>query len=304
MKTNVKNLLKKMLIGGDPEIFIATDTGEVKSSIPILKRDKNEPIILDENLGIKLYADNSLAEFAFNPAKSKNELVETYRKALQETQKHLGKGYRILVKSAHYFKENELEKMYDIDPMAVGCQPELNWRKREINQLGAFTNTMRSSSAHIHVSHPELESLENKETALNLIEAIVGMASVLWDNDETSVVRRSKYGTSGSCRFSGHDHIEARFMSSYMLNSPKLVELTYELTEYALSHILDSTAGNVIEKFNQDDVVEAINTCNKKLALKVLKAIGLPKDLFNRVIEESEKTYTPNDLYTNWQIEV
>ena len=58
------------LVSSDPEIMVMDVSGEIKSSIPILKTDKNKPIVLDESIGAKTFADNSLAEFSFSTCTS------------------------------------------------------------------------------------------------------------------------------------------------------------------------------------------------------------------------------------------
>jgi hypothetical protein len=305
-----KTLVKKMsvkpmfTIGGDPEIYIAKPNGEIQSSIPVLKRDKHNPIILDKGQQIKIYADNSLLEASFAPADNKKDFVNRFKTAFQKTQNYLGKNHRIVVKSAHFFKENELEAAHGIDPLQVGCNPEFSFWEKKINELGEFTDTMRSGSSHIHLGADILKaSLENKENALKMVEIYLGLSSILWDNDETSVIRRKKYGTSGSFRITPWG-CESRFMSNYMLNSPSLVELTYDLVEYSLSHIFNNTYQKVLDLIDTKEVQNAINNCDKALAEKLLKQANLPKELFSRVKKESKKKYSTDTFYKNWNIKV
>ena len=290
-------------IGGDPELFLQTVNGAICSSIPVLKRDKYNPIILDEKRKVKFYADNSLAEMAFAPSTNREDFVETYRLALQKAQNHLGKDFRLCVKSAHFFNENELEAAHGIDPKEIGCNPEFDFYKEEVKDLGMFESTMRSGSSHIHVGHPMVESFENKSLALKVIEIFLGCASVIWDNDESSLERRKKYGKSGSFRPTSYG-FETRFMSNYMLNSPVLVELAYDLTQYSLSHIFEGTSKKVIGLVDEKKIQNAINNCDKKLAIEVLTVANLPKDLFTRVKKESKKKYNTDDFYKNCGIKI
>ena len=68
----------KVTRGQDPEAFIqrASD-GKIMSAIPILKRDKHNPIDLGD--GIKIYADNSQIEFSMRPYQEKNEMLTTFK---------------------------------------------------------------------------------------------------------------------------------------------------------------------------------------------------------------------------------
>jgi hypothetical protein len=299
-----KKIQSKFTIGGDPELMLQDLTGKVISSIPVLKRDKYNPIILDKKNAIKCYADNSCLEYAFAPSTNKKDFVNKYRLAFQKGQKYLGKNYRLLVKSAHVFEENQLEAAYGIDPKEIGCNPEFSHWEQKVNDLGTFGNsTMRSGSSHIHVGNPKLVDFDTRHNALAMIEIFLGCASILWDNDPSSILRREKYGSSGSFRVTEYG-FETRFMSNYMLNSPRLVELAYDLLEYSLSHIFNDTYKDVLKKINVEDVKSSINLCNKELAEKILIQAKLPKDLFNRVKEESKKNYSTKDFYKNWDIKV
>lgn len=298
-----KKINTQFTVGGDPELLLEDSQGQIVSSIPVLKRDKNNPIILDKGLAAKLYADNSLAEMAFKPSKNKKDFVDTYRSVFRAAQKYLGKDYRFRVQSAHFFEQNQLEAAHGIDPQQVGCNPEYDFYKREIKNLGEFESTMRSGSSHIHVGHALFEDIANKENALKVIEIYLGCSSVIWDNDPTSLERRKKYGTSGSFRPTSYG-FEMRFMSNYMLNSPKLVELSYDLLEYSLSFMFNGTYEKVIASVNTEDVQKAINKCDKNLALKVLKQAGLDGKLFKRVVSFSEKKYDTKSFYSEWGIKI
>jgi len=294
-----KQKLSEVTLGSDPEIYLTAKNGHVKSSIPILKKDKNDPIVLDKKNGIKIFSDNSLAEFSFNPSHSKKEFVGRYKMAFKTGQKFLGDKYRFKIKSAHIFKENELEAAYGIDPMQVGCNPEYDFRKLEIRNLGPFTNTMRSGSSHIHLGHKDLLDYNLKHDALRVIEIYLGCASIIWDNDETSKIRRTKYGQSGSFRPTPWG-VEARFMSNYMLNSPKLVALTYDLIKYSLSHVFKGTYKDVIKSVDENDVQNAINFCNKDLAQKILIQAKLPNSLMKKVLDAAKKK--KYNFYSEWGI--
>ncbi len=300
---NTKTQAQTFTIGGDPELMLARANGEIVSSIPVLKRDKNNPICLDKDRAINLYADNSLCEVSFKPSHNKYDFVNSYRTAFQKAQKYLGKDYRLLVKSAHYFKENELEEAYGIDPKQIGCNPEYDFYEEKIRHLGEFKNTMRSGSSHIHCGSPKIVEYHMRHNALKILEIYLGCSSILWDNDESSKTRRMCYGKSGSFRPTDYG-FEIRCPSNYMLNSPSLVELAYDLVEYSLSHIFNNTYKNILDSINSKDVQDAINNCDKIKAEQILVKAKLPKELFKRVKSESKKKYSTAEFYKNWDIKV
>ena len=93
-------------------------------------------------------------------------------------------------------------------------------------------------------------------------------------------------------------------MSNYVLNSPELISLAYDLIEHALSFMLDGKEKETIALVNELDVQNCINNCDKKLAFKILKQVKLPKSLMSRVTEQSNKKYSTEDFYANWKIKV
>lgn len=304
----MKNNKPEFLISFDPEAFLCDAKENVKSSIPILQRDKYNPIILDKETGTQTFSDNLLLEFSFNPSKTKNELINKYRGALQKIQNHIGKKYRILAKSAHICNDEDLVESFGVDPKIIGCSKSLCFRKKEIKDLkfeDADSPNMRSGSNHLHISSPVISTIEDKENIARLIEIFLGMASVIWDKDPTAVERRKVYGRSGEVRYpEGEGRLEARFLSNYVMRSPELIDLTYDLTEYALSHMYSKTAEKVFSFVNETEVENAINNCDRELAKKVLKDSKLPKGLLNRVMKFDKVNYSTKSLYKNWQIKV
>lgn len=298
----------QFLISGDPEVMLCDENGEVQSSIPILRHDKHSPIILDKKTGTQIFSDNVLCEFSFDPSGSKKELIDKYHAALQKIQQHIGKKYRILAKSAHVYKDEDLNESFGVNPKEIGCSPSFCFRRREIKQLNfedASSPNMRSGSAHLHLSSPILKTLEDKETILHLIEAHVGLASVIWDKDETSIERRKVYGKSGEMRLpQGEGRVEARFMSNYILRSPALIDLAYDLVEYCFSLMYDGKAKEVLKSVNGEMVEKAINECDCEVAKSVLKDIGIPKNLFKRIMAYEKVNFSAASLYKNWKIKV
>ncbi len=299
----------QFLISSDPEVMLADENGNVQSSIPILQHDKHNPIILDKETGTQIFSDNVLCEFSFNPSNSKKELLNKYRTALQKIQKHIGSKYRILAQSAHIYKDEDLNESFGVNPKEIGCSASFCFRKKEIKQLkfeDAKSPNLRSGSAHLHFSSPILKTIEDKETMLRLIEAHIGVASVIWDKDPTSIDRRKVYGQSGEMRLpEGEGRIEARFMSNYVLRSPELVSLTYDLTEHCISLMYSGKAEKVLNSIDEKEAELAINECRRDLAKKVLGDIKLlPKSLFNRIMKYDKKNFDAASLYKNWDIEV
>jgi|ERR1017187_442309 hypothetical protein len=291
----MKNI--KFSIGSDPEVGIFDKKlGRMVSSIPILKRDKNNPIILDEKTDTKFYADNLLAEFSFGPAFNRNEFIERFRNAFKRGQEYLGDNYKFELKAAHSYPQEDLKPAYGVDPNLIGCTPSFDFYSLTILDGQEFTNNIRTQSTHIHIGHEKLTDFDTRHTALKLIEIFLGCSSVIFDKDESSLSRRQYYGLSGNFRPCDYG-AEYRVLSSFALHCPELIGLTYDLVEYSLSHVFNGTGQNILDSIDVNDIRKSINLCDKSLAESVLYKAKLPKDLFKCV----KANYDMN-FYKNWKL--
>lgn len=295
MKTKGGLIDRNFTIGSDPEIGIySTLSKKIVSSIPVLKTDKNNPIVLDRKTNTKFYADNVLAEFSFAPANSKEQFVDRFRNAFQKGQEFLGEDYKFALKAAHEYDSSEMKADYGINPLEIGCTPSFDFYKLQMCDSPQFTNNIRTQSTHIHIGNTKLQEFEAKHEGLKLIEIYLGLSSVIFDKDPSSLARRQYYGLSGSFRPCEYG-AEYRIMSSYALNSPKLVDLTYDLVEHSLNHLFDGTGKDVINSLDTNQIRHSINSCNPKTAEELLKQAELPKNLMTRV----KADYSTN-FYENW----
>lgn len=286
--------------GSDPELMIQdTKTQRIVSAIPVIKRDKHDPVDLGN--GAKMYYDNVLTEMSFSPARLE-EITARFKDAFARMKKHLGPQYRLFPKAAHVYDAKEVES--DI-AMQAGCDPSFNAWTRSVNPATKFTTGLRSGSCHIHVGREDWENpaderlvaIESKEQAVRLMDVFVGCANVIFDKDPTAPERRKLYGRSSECRWPPHG-VEYRVCGPYMLKSPELIQLGYDLAFHAVSHVVDDTAEQALARIKPEEVQTAINTNDAKLARKVLVAAGLPKALMQRV----EKDYRLPEFEKAWGI--
>lgn len=283
--------------GSDPELMIFNkNIGRVVSSINILKTDKNNPIILDKQDKIKIYADNTLLEAAFNPCNSKGEMIKRFRKVFANTQDYLGSKYSLLPQAAFEYSQDELKPSYGIDPMEIGCNPSFNAWEKTINQPNPFVGGLRTGSCHFHIGNPQLCDFDTRVNLIKLLDINLGSPFVIVDKDETSKIRRQWYGGASEHRPTNYG-AEYRVLSPYVLKSPEMVELALDLIEYSVEQIKDGSAIDIINSVNPEMVQNAINKCDTELAQKVLVASKMPADFAKRI----NKNYS-SDFYKNWDI--
>ena len=288
--------LKKMqfTIGSDPELMIQSrKSGKILSSLPILKRDKHNPIDLKN--GIFMYADNILAEAKFPPVTTKAEFVGLFKTAFARMKEYLGADYTVIPLASHLYDDSELT---DDKAWEIGCTPNFNAYEEAMNPIAEFENGLRTGSAHIHVGNEKLCDFDLRHKAIRLLDIFVGCSSVIFDKDvEASKARRKYYGASGEFRPTPYG-LEYRVLSPFCLKSPQLVELVFDLVDYTMSLVESGKADEVLTRVDSKKVRKAIDQCNIGLARKALVAAKLPTELFQRV----ETDYDTTDFDKNWGI--
>ena len=132
---------------------------------------------------------------------------------------------------------------------------------------------------------------------VKLLDIFLGCANVIFDKDHTAKVRRALYGTASEHRLPPHG-LEYRCLGPYVLQSPKLVELALDLSDYALTPIRRGKEKELLKSIDARKVQAAINTCDVQLAEQVLTEAGLPTKLMERVKHD----YGAPDLYKAWAL--
>lgn len=285
----------KITLGDDPEFHIkSNETGKVVSSIPIIKRDKNNPITFKG--GVKFYSDNVLAEIAHPPVESSEDGVNLFRQIFGTIQDFLGLKYSLLPQASAYYDKDQLT-----DPKAieVGCNPNYNAYVEAENPKVQFGKSgLRTGSFHIHLGHPELKSLYDKGDFVKLMDIYLGCASVIFDKDPTGPERRRFYGRAGEFRWTDYG-IEYRVLGNYALRCPSLTKLVFDIATYAASHVTNKTVKDVIGiKGIQLKSQLAINTNNATAAKWVLVKAGMPTLLMSRV----EADVKVGELNKEWAV--
>ncbi len=80
------------------------------------------------------------------------------------------------------------------------------------------------------------------------------------------------------------------------MKSPKLVDLTLDLADYAFGPIRRGKELELINAIDGAKVQKAINLCDAALAEEVLVEAGLPKALMARVKKDRGEL----DMYSEW----
>ena len=264
----MRPIVTNFTVGADPEMFIIDNrTKEVVSSIGLIPGEKGDPWKDEswpEGFGIEI--DNILAEFNIPPVKTKEDFINNLNFMKSEIDKFVKKqddNLGILCTASKMVSEDQLQH-----PIAklFGCSVDYNAYKEGPNPKpkGESTN-LRSAGFHIHLGYAN----KNTETSLEIIknmDVFLGLPSVIFDRDRK---RRSLYGKAGCFRLTPYG-LEYRVLSSKMYSTDALMSLVWD------GIILSIKAYNMcidLSKY-KSDVVKAINTSNKKLAISTLLDIN------------------------------
>lgn len=310
--------------GSDPEFMLMKD-GEYVSAIDVINGSVEEPI---EDNGHSFYWDNVLAECAVKPSFDKLEALNNFQDCLKRYAKIVS-PYSLIVQAAQNYPKQVLN-----DPKAkvAGCEADnccytMSVMKGELSAKDAIANgDLRTCGGHIHVGHDILLS-DGPEPifAVYLFDLFLGVPSLFLDKDITSSKRKEIYGQSG--RFRNKEYgIEYRSLSNYWLQSPKLLELIYDITNFVIDFLEQDKAKNILS-FNEDvfwslitegestgeafqfidfdkqtlkNCIDNSDIIAGKKFMKIIKD-HMPKALFEQ-IQKEVKNKKPYDFYKEWQL--
>ena len=288
----------KFTIGTDPEFMLRKD-GEYASSIGLLRYTKRVPKRFPD--GTTLQKDNVAIEFASSVADSEETFVKAVRTAFFHTLSEIPSEYGLVATPSAHFKVELLESK---EAQEIGCEPDFNaWTsQKNVAPVEEFrAGTLRSCGAHIHVGHPSLRKIFDKEDMIKVMDYVVGNTTVPLDCDAPALERRKLYGKAGCFRPTNYG-VEYRTLSNFWLKTPNLVRLIYNLTADSLKVMTDDGIGALIQHCEPEHIHSAINTGDNRQAMKNLQKLNgflskKSKQLFGRCMR-----YTPKALREEWDL--
>lgn len=228
-------------IGADPEFFLGTPDGELKSAIDRIGGYKSAPRNLSR-LGFAVQEDNVAVEFNVPPATSVEEWCSNIQWAMTEiTNEVKGMGLQPVIQAAALFPEAELA---DDRAKAFGCDPDYNaWRGGLVNPRPHSPNArLRSCGGHVHIGYP-LDTPLDKHRLIQLMDLYLGVPSILMDDD---VDRRGLYGKAGAFRPTDYG-VEYRVLSNFWLKKPEFTSWVFTQTNRAVDQALKYGKKTVLE---------------------------------------------------------
>jgi hypothetical protein len=247
----------KIVLGCDPEAFLADTNGVLRSSIGKVGGSKYHPMPLPIGDGYAVQEDNVAIEFNIPPASSAAEFVSSITKTLtflgDDMQERY--GYKIVNVSAASFLPEELD-----NPAALefGCEPDYNaWTSSKNPRPKAEDSSLRSCGGHIHIGF-DREALRT-EDVMKCMDTYVGIPSLFMDEGD---LRRNLYGGPGAYRDKPYGG-EYRTLSNFWIFKESLIKWAWDNTIRAVTSV-----GSQIDSINADGALiqKAIKTNDKDIA--------------------------------------
>lgn len=215
-------------LGSDPEFFIQTLDGKLKSIIGMIGGTKENPKIIDDHGQFKIQEDNVAAEYNIPASHTKEKFVQHILWPQKYISHLLGTDkFKIYPKASASFPVEELKH-----PKAqeFGCDPDYDAWNLSINEKPSCDDpNFRTAGGHIHIG------VRNKDP-MNLVRIIrnmdkyLGIWSVIIDPDNE---RRKLYGKAGCFRPQPHG-CEYRTLSNFWIFSPELIGEVWDRTQAAV----------------------------------------------------------------------
>lgn len=254
-------------LGCDPEAFLQTVTGQLKSSIGLIGGSKDCPLPIEAlGDGYAVQEDNVAIEFNIPAAEGRSQFVSSIQATLEYLKHDVGQRYGLTFsqESAASFPEEELQ-----DPRALvfGCDPDFNAWTKDVNpKPSAEDKTLRSCGGHVHIGYDKKKATPIK--VIRMMDLFCGVPSVLMDKGD---LRKQLYGKAGAFRDKSYG-VEYRTLSNFWIFHPRLTEWVWDNTNRALSVAESSFA---IKKADADAIQSCINNNDKALAEYLIKKFNL-----------------------------
>lgn len=250
-----------LTLGSDPEFFIQTYDGQLKSIVGIIGGTKKNPKYIDDTGSFAIQEDNVAAEYNIPPSYTKEQFIQhilwpqEYISALIGTNK-----FTINQQASAYFPQEELKTK---EAQTFGCDPDLSAYTLTYNEKPENTApTFRTCGGHIHFG-VENKSPKNILRIIKAMDRTLGVWSVIVDKDRE---RRKLYGKAGCFRPQKHGG-EYRTLSNFWIFNPELISEVWDRAQAAETLTINELEDTLIQHIINTSDYEAASTYLKNSRL-------------------------------------
>jgi len=235
-------------LGCDPEFFFMRD-GKVVPSTELIKKVRGASVIPDGFQGEL----NPQASFCREIAATK------IAQALEEARDIAGINKCTLDFSVGHTIDDETWKRTPILTKRFGCNPTENINKEKHRLVTGLREKYRCAGGHIHLGLDYIvRNRKDTEKLIKVMDILVGNTFVMLDRDPDNARRRKFYGRAGEFRNKPYG-VEYRTLSNFWLKSYTLYSIATGLVRNSASAVANGWADALLEKFDMNDIREAIN---------------------------------------------
>lgn len=247
--------------GSDPEIFVVDKNNIVIPSFRFLG---------DKKTGANPFWDGYQGEFNIAAQScldgSVLQIQDQLNKLLREARKYDKDAKLSIIPTMdippHMLKED------DDKYVQFGCMPSKNVYGMKGKVADGRDVPFRSAGGHIHLELTEKQKKSIPEY-VKALDAILGVACVSLFGKYDDVRRREYYGLAGEYRTPSHG-LEYRPLSNVWLSHPTIMYIVFEMARKVIS-LVDKGLFH-LWKYDENDVITAINDCNIPLACEIMKS--------------------------------
>lgn len=226
-----------ILVGADPEVFLATKTNNIISAHDAIPGTKAKPFKVEDGA---VQVDGMALEFNIDPAKDEKEFIHNIQSVMNQLQAMLPKDHTLVIQSTAHFTKEYIEAQPE-KAKELGCDPDYNCYTKKANVKPDASNChFRTAAGHVHVGWTNGEDPhdpEHFEAACMLAQQLdwfLGVPGLLFDLDHE---RRKLYGKAGAFRPKPYG-MEYRVLSNAWLNDAELMAWVYRNTKLAFERLI------------------------------------------------------------------
>ena len=232
--------VEHLLIGADPELFVY-DKGfkAYRSAHSWMKGTKKEPF--STTFGA-IQLDGVAAEFNIIPTNNVTDFIRRINQGvgcITGLAKKHNSNYEVRASPVAYFTKDYWATLPET-VLELGCDPDFDAWKVEVNQRPHTTECFRTGAGHIHLGwYPKVhyqDDVMNEQHIFDCVyvtknlDFVLFLLSQAWDTDRK---RRTLYGGRGTFRPKPYG-VEYRVLSNAWLNHTLLMGWVYNVAMHTL----------------------------------------------------------------------
>jgi len=262
--------MSKVLLGADPEIFVANKDGKLVSAHGLIQGTKHNPLKVTNGA---VQVDGMALEFNIDAAGSETEWVRNIDSVMSTLASmvpdHILRAIPVADFGLEYIRSQPDEAK------ELGCDPDFDAWVVSQNPRPNGELPFRSAAGHIHFGIIEscdapvddAEYIGWIARKVRELDYYLALPSLFYDDDTK---RRELYGKAGAFRPKAYG-FEYRTLSNQWLGSDSLKRWAYRASQFGMEQIEHGIS--LVDKYG--DVRKIINNSNKDAAAEIINREGL-----------------------------